>query len=361
MRLFIEPNDVWLFRDGRPFDVYAGHRARTIFPPFPTVVQGMIRSAHLAFCGVRLEDYLNGKAPKEIIDKIGPPSAPPPFTLRGPVVAKRESSGKLERYFPRPADSYWDGARYVALRPSSPPGIVSNLPEGLQLLYPRHESQPVKIDALQNWWRETDLQKYLAEQQVALAEPSHAIFAREHRIGIHLQSEIRRPRDGFIYEIEYARLAEGFGLEVEIEEWADDLWPAEGLVRFGGDSRAARFRQISAAPSSPQIAGSGGNTKLYLATPAYFKKGWEPDSWQEFLDGEAKPIAAALEKPLVLGSIDLAKAERRSHEMHKPARRYVPAGSVYFFQGEIKLKSDVHAVADDGQNLGFGQVIFGRW
>jgi CRISPR-associated protein Cmr3 len=363
MRLFIEPNDVWLFRDGRPFDVFAEHRARTIFPPFPTVVQGMIRSAHLAFCGVALEDYLNGKAPQNIVDAIGKPSAPASFTLRGPFVAKREADGKLEqyfRYFPRPADSYWDGKRYVALHPSSPAGIASNLPEGLQLLYPRQKNPPA--DALQNWWHEDDLKNYLAEKQVVLSNKFPAVFARESRVGIHLQSDIRRPRDGFIYEIEYARLTEGFGLVVKVEGLPEDQcdqWPPTGLVRFGGDGRAARFSKISAEISFPQMKGGANNTKLYFATPTYFKNGWEPESWQEFFEGDAKPMAAALEKPFVLGSIDLAKAEKGSHEMHRPSRRYVPAGSVYFFAGEIKLKKD--AVADDGANIGFGQIILGRW
>ena len=362
MRLFIEPNDVWLFRDGRPFDVYAGHRARTIFPPFPTVVQGMIRSAHLAFCGVSLDAYLNSKAPQAIIDAIGAPSAPPPFKLRGPFVAKREPDGTLQRYFPRPADSYWDGKEYVSLRPESQAGIASNLPEGLQLLCPRDKKPQAKIDTLQNWWSETDLQKYLTEKQVSMSDRSPAIFASESRIGIHLQSDIRRPRDGFIYEIEYARLTDGFGLIVEVEGLLEShQWPTEGMVRFGGDSRAARFSQVPAEFSFPTPVSDGGKTKLYFATPTYFKKGWKPESWQDFFDGNVEPVAAAMEKPFVLGGIDLAKAEKGNDDIHKPSRRYVPAGSVYFFEDEIKLKEGVHAVSDDGANLGFGQIIFGRW
>ena len=30
--LFIEPTDVWFFRDGRPFPTGGGHTARGIFP-----------------------------------------------------------------------------------------------------------------------------------------------------------------------------------------------------------------------------------------------------------------------------------------------------------------------------------------
>ena len=52
---------------------------------------------------------------------------------------------------------------------------------------------------------------------------------------------------------------------------------------------------------------------------------------------------------------------------HKPMRRAVPAGSVYFFRvvsGEINA-SDLHleSVCDDRQDIcdGFGMILTGRW
>ncbi|HXG18262.1 MAG TPA: type III-B CRISPR module-associated Cmr3 family protein, partial [Methylomirabilota bacterium] len=44
MYLFLEAIDVWLFRDGRPFDARSDHRAESLFPPYPSVMQGAIRS-----------------------------------------------------------------------------------------------------------------------------------------------------------------------------------------------------------------------------------------------------------------------------------------------------------------------------
>lgn len=104
-----------------------------------------------------------------------------------------------------------------------------------------------------------------------------------------------------------------------------------------------------------------GNAKIYFATPTFFKYGWLPNDWSKFFDGNFQLAAAAVDKPISVGGIDLAKSYRNSHNMHKPARRYVPAGSVYFFDGKLKLKSNLQAVTDDGENLGFGQIIIGRW
>ena len=381
MRLFIEPNDVWLFRDGRPFDVYAGHRAHTLFPPFPTVVQGMIRSAHLAFCNVRLDDYLRGDAPAEIINAIGAPSTAPPFQLRGPFVARLAANQQTQRFFPRPADAYLLDGSYVALQPQAPEtNTLSNIPDDLRLLYPPREPEEKsagKVSGLDDWWPQSVLLKYLGgqavpqnelrEQATGEAEKAASIFARENRFGVHLESGIRRPRDGFIYEIEYARLEDGFGLEIEVQGLPAENWPRTGMVRLGGDGRAARFTQLDGALTLPAVDGAGNNTKIYFATPAYFTGGWKPQSWTNFFADHPELVAAALDKPLALGGIDLAHAEKSPHsdkaatEMHKPSRRYVQAGSVYFFAGDLKLQKNVLGVTDDGQNLGFGQIIFGRW
>lgn len=385
MRLFIEPNDVWLFRDGRPFDVYAGHRAHTLFPPFPTVMQGMIRSAHLAFCNVRLDDYLHGNAPKEIIDAIGAPSTVPPFKLRGPFVAKRRSNQQIEKFFPRPADAYLIDGSYVALKPREPEiNTLSNIPDGLRLLYPAREPQEQssgKVSGLDNWWPETVLQNYLRDGEVTKVELRQAINGKkannldspisiwktEDRFGVHLQSDVRRPRDGFLYEIEYARLEDGFGLEIEVEGLPEEPWPQTGMVRLGGDGRAARFTKLAGSPALPPVGAVGDKTKIYFATPAYFTGGWKPKNWADFFAGEVELVAAALDKPLAVGGIDLASAEKSirsdqaATDMHKPARRYVQAGSVYFFADNLKLQENVLGVTDDGQNLGFGQIILGRW
>src|SRR5690606_5208459 len=82
MELFLEPVDVWLFRDGRPFDALSDHRAESIFPPYPTVMQGAIRSHHLVVKGVDLSDRAAIEA------AVGTATDFKGLRLRGPFIAK---------------------------------------------------------------------------------------------------------------------------------------------------------------------------------------------------------------------------------------------------------------------------------
>ncbi|MCS7011115.1 MAG: type III-B CRISPR module-associated protein Cmr3, partial [Anaerolineales bacterium] len=67
-------------------------------------------------------------------------------------------------------------------------------------------------------------------------------------------------------------------------------------------------------------------------------------------------VAAAVNRYECLGGYDWAK------DAHKPALRYVPAGSVYYFesQGTVFLTKQVletNAIADKGAQIGFGQIF----
>jgi CRISPR-associated protein Cmr3 len=362
MRVFLQPLDVWLFRDGRPFDALSDHRARSIFPPLPTVAQGVIRSAHLAFRGVPINDYIHRRAP-QIEKEIGPPGHDPPFTLRGPFLARwDEASGDTIRYFPRPADAYLSDGNWVALTPLADAPFMNNLPDGVRLLW--MGTKPDKGEDGGNWVPETALRTYLEKGRMSKSEVCQdaELFVRENRFGIGLDDSVRRPREGALYEVEFVRLRDSVGLEVEVEGLDMSCWPQSGLLRIGGEGRSAMFRKLQREASDepgqmPEPDDQGRvRFKLYFATPAYFDKGWRPSSWDRFFNGlTPQLVAAAVRRPLVLGGFDLARG------IHKPARRYVRAGSVYFFEsdGTTTLKSE--HITDFGARIGFGQVFIGRW
>ncbi|MCL6507484.1 MAG: hypothetical protein K6T59_10685, partial [Bryobacteraceae bacterium] len=113
-RLFVEPADVWLFRDGRPFAGGEDHRAISIFPPTPYTIQGAVRSAKLAHSGASFTDQSTWPA------EVGRPDDYGALTLRGPFLAKRDGTGKLVRYFPLPADVVKVGDNYHILSPLPP-------------------------------------------------------------------------------------------------------------------------------------------------------------------------------------------------------------------------------------------------
>jgi|DewCreStandDraft_2_1066082.scaffolds.fasta_scaffold00456_30 CRISPR-associated protein Cmr3 len=358
MELFLEAVDVWLFRDGRPFDAGADHRAISMFPPYPSVVQGAIRSYHLVVRGV------DWRSPQAIAEAVGTADNFGSLRMRGPFVARNEGD-TVGRYFPLPADAVPDGESklYRPLHPrplgETPRVRVSAPPDLAALLWP-----PTGVDSGRDqpdqWLHEDELLKYLRGEPAA-ATAGHTLFAREHRTGVSLDSATRTAGEGLLYHVEFIRPQPGVGLWVEVNGY--EGWPAEGLVSLGGEGRSARFRRLRTplgwpAPPDPLPQ----RFKVYFATPAYFGGGWRPrGSWASFFTGAGTVTlqAVALRGYETVGGFDLAG------NRPKPARRYVPAGSVYYFtvDGQMRLNPNLlnGAITELWPEVGFGQVIIGEW
>lgn len=356
MELFLEPVDVWLFRDSKPFDAGSDHRARSLFPPYPSVMQGVIRSHHLV---VKRIDLRNRQA---IAAEVGTAEEFKNLRLRGPFIG-REENGRLIRYFPVPADVIPDGKteRYRLLRPRSrqeTPYVLTNAPAGLpMLLWPPEDLKPTKKD-LGKWMVEGELLKCLRGEP-AVAFKSDELFKRENRFGIGCDDATGTTKEGALYEVEFIRPCPNVGLWVQVEGY--DGWPEAGTLRIGGEGRGAHFRQLKTAlgwpqPSDPLPA----RFKVYFASPAYFENGWQPkDRWACFFTGPVTLQAVALNRYENIGGFDWAM------DSQKPARRYVSAGSVYYFacDGQASLRADLvnQAITDYGAEIGFGQVIITEW
>ena len=114
--LFLSAVDVWLFRDGRPFNANGDHRAESLFPPHPSVIQGALRSYYLS-----LDKSLQYENADAVIKRVGTTQqVPNGFSLQGPYLAHRVN-GHLTRYFPQPADaSSVSGAEHT-IRPAAAP------------------------------------------------------------------------------------------------------------------------------------------------------------------------------------------------------------------------------------------------
>ena len=352
MKLFLTPVDVWLFRDGRPFDAGDDHYARSLFPPYPSVVQGAIRSHHLVVKGVDLQD-------KQAIAKaVGTADDFGALRMRGPFIARRQTAGQIERYFSLPADAVPIGGDRVQAALPQQAGqrrVSTSLDAHLPLLLFPRAAQPVKQPP-GTWLSEAQLMDYLSAKPVSPIRAGD-LFVMENRYGIGLDSAVRAAKEGLLYAAEFVRPAEGVGLYVEVSGF--DGWPAQGVMRIGGEGRAARFEQVAApdwpAPPDPLPL----CFKLYFASPAYFEDGWRPKDWSRFFDGQVSLKAVAISRYEVRGGFDWANG------VQKPARRYVPAGSVYYFecQGEARLRPDLvqNAITDYGAQIGFGQVIVTNW
>lgn len=359
MKLFIEPVDVWLFRDGRPFDRGSDHRARSVFPPLPTVMQGVIRTHHIERNG-GIPAYLNRQLP-EVEKVIGEPGSPPPntFRLRGPFVAQRittaESPYDVDFYFPLPADAYRDGDMYRALELLAPAAdVITDLEQDL-LLWRRPGKKPAKEVEVEGgmWLSLKALQEYLlkGELPAGCTKQGGDLFVRENRFGIGRDDRTRATIEGFLYEAQFIRPQQDVGLYVRVE--GIDGWPKQGVLGIGGEGRSGHYKLVRAPEIRHPVDPDAGRFKVVFLTPTFFKHGWQADDWEALLGPSVTFKGAAVNRPITLGGFNQATKRQ------KPTRRYVSAGSVYFFEGKPPLH--LGTITQDGARIGFGQFIIGGW
>src|SRR4051794_7918524 len=127
------PQDVFLFRDSRPFEAGSVGNARSVgvLPP-PETLYGALRTAILAFNAVPASEM---KTPPghPVLGWHGGYGTLAIQSCFLEQLARREST----LYLPRPADLFYDVGmrRYDYLTPAGSPAMA-NLPGGLRMLRP---------------------------------------------------------------------------------------------------------------------------------------------------------------------------------------------------------------------------------
>ncbi len=123
--VFIRPRDVWMFRDSKPFAAGQSFVARSMFPPTPQTMQGVLRTHYLEANAVDFHAYARRQVDQRILKAIGGPATDGvaadvgELKITGPFVAKR-ADGKVERWYPAPLDLLWNkrNETYALLRPA---------------------------------------------------------------------------------------------------------------------------------------------------------------------------------------------------------------------------------------------------
>lgn len=375
--LFIEPSDVWLFRDSRPFAAGEGHGAVTIYPPAPFTVQGALRSWLL---GQEIVDWRafreqSDKAAQTMAVRIGhPPRAGVAgslgaFSMRGPFRA-RLTGGRAEILYPTPLDIYHvEKGQWRALQPAKTTAVM-DWGAGLSPLLPDPADPNDKPDEEPGATLTHDsFLDYLDGRRFGLLTGSE--MTPESRLGIAMDYDAGRAADSMLYLAEFARLpsatgTERYGLLVEVDDAPG--WPEQGVISMGGEARASLVRKLAAieAPEPPAALASGESFKIVLLTPAWFDGGRQPQGgdWASFFGAPAaanlRCVAAAVGRPLYLGGWDAARGG------HKPLRGFVPPGSVFYFEAEQPVTPpEAFTQTPPGElgfpNQGLGAFVAGSW
>lgn len=369
MKIFIEPNDVLMFRDGRPFSGGDDHFARGVFPPPPSTFYGALRSKILSVKYPQYDSFALGDIPDTVAREIGTPSSKGSLAITNFLLGKRD--GRIRPIFPIPKDMVKikgsDDGKFFVLTPDErlKNVIRSNFPS--DILNPLWLKIDQPIEDVSGFLSLEQFEKYLSGDVPSEIINNKAIYEKEERTGIGKDRIRRATKIGALYNVEYFRLNENTGFIIEMA--GVEGFPKEGLLRLGGDHRSAFYHEAEfSMPDKEEIkkrVGDRKQFKIVLLTPAIFNNGWMPewinaDSYEGYINTlRVRLISAAIGRSISIGGFDIVK--KKPKEMKKA----VPAGSVYYFElkgGNIEnvfrtlwLKS----ISDEKKQEGFGTTIIG--
>lgn len=390
MRIFIEPTEPLLFRTGRPFDVGENNFAESIFPPTPETLQGAVRAMIATYWNT---DQTLDKVfqQPELVNLIGDRTRYGRFRITGISLGRRKkdasSSSSIERLFPMPSHLLReeDGEkRQTRLIPrEKQDDVFTNVPDNMQLLYPRISEPSSKLEPMPGWLTENGLRTALGTDNDIAEEDiisNNAIYVNEQRMGIGMNNATQTTREGQLYQVQKVRMNPlidhdytfGFVIDVRLaqreimdstipqsELLVDDdetrkmlRLPDSGWVTLGGERRAAHFSVI-ASQSQQNLFPEKQGTLLYLATPAQLDHGWRPQTWNSPL---VLPIAASITRYQPIGGWLLEPGTGGG--TNKTMYRCVPAGSVYFFDHSVTMPP---FLTNHGWQIGYGITYTGVW
>jgi CRISPR-associated protein Cmr3 len=318
MKLFIEPNDILMFRDGKPFSGGDDHFARGSFPPAPSTIYGALRSHILSIQSGEFDTFKKepNKIDKTITNEIGTPDGIGSLTITQFTLAKKNSTS-VEQYFPMPRDIAKDKGKekdrlYILMPIALQKTVMTDLPSGLINMWYSSEDA---MESVSGFLSLKEMEDYLLGEVHSTITTGKALFDIEERIGIRKSKTSRSVYEGGLYSVEYFKLNEGVGFAIEIEN--TKLLPKSGILRLGGDNRSANYTEmsydgISDTPIKAKIDKTK-RFKLVLTTPSIFKNGWIPEgidsnTMEGQINGiEVKLISACIGKPVSIGGYDFVK------------------------------------------------------
>lgn len=372
MKLFVEPNDVLMFRDGKPFSGGDDHFARGTCPPPPSTIYGAFRSHILSLMWPEFDSFSESdedKIPEHIKREIGTPLKQGALKL-GQFLLARQEGNLVEPIYPLPRGvSQIKGETpktVFVLKPKDlkDKNVKTDLPPGLRhMWYP----SPRALEQGSGYLSKPQMERYLSGGTPDTLVEQKDIFDFEDRTGIRKNRFSRSVETGGLYSVGYFRFRKDAGFALEID--GTNVLPEHGIVRLGGDHRSAFFSRVSWTDMEKEqikkLIAANGLFKIVFISPAIFTGGWLPGSIDiKTMEGQingidVRMIGACVGKPVGIGGFDIAKKNP------KIMKRAVPSGSVYLFElkgnnieelfNNIWLKS----LSDERINEGFGISLIG--
>lgn len=359
MRLFLKPNDLFFFRDGRPFTRGEQSEGYSIETPFPSTVMGALRTAYIAFCG-DMRQFVNDEMKSVIGTNQSLNGAS--IHIRGVFLARR---GGLS-YYPSPRDLVSEKkSQDLKLYPLSiePKNDAFSHSSQLPMLLTWSDSQ-MQVEHTEGHVSCDNLRKYLLGETGCLAAEKSDFIIDEPKVGITRDRKTMMAAEGMLYRINMKRFTDsalGFIADVD----GIDQLPEHGLIKLGGEGKGFAYSQISQKtdPFSDDNwtllqdrVKAAKKFKLYLATHAIFDEGCFPKG----LHPDIELIAAAIGNYVTVGGWDVALGHP------KDTYRAVPAGSVYYFKLTNSVDIDdilncLHYknISDQRAQEGFGLAYVG--
>ncbi len=346
---FLQPLDVLIFRGNKLFGE-AGSYGESLMPPWPSVAAGALRSRMLVDKKIDINRFASGALPPD--PALGTPQGPGPFSLSIFQLAWQKPDGELDALYPPPADLVFttpndptqSEVAIEHLTPVPPPaGLKTSYPlPYLPVLAQSERRKPVAG----RWLDSTAWKSYLAGD---LPSPDHCVavhklWSLDHRVGVGLNPKTGSVDEGRLFSLQAIALRPNVGFLTAAD--GAEL-PTEGVVRLGGDGRAAAIREVTLPLPKPDFASlvEAGRFRLILTTPGIFEHGWIPNGvhrvgaheWKlDLCSVTARLCSATTPRFDVVSGWDLA-----NNQQPKRALRAAPVGSVYWFD---HVKGDANAL-----------------
>lgn len=361
MSMLLEFNgfDSLFFRDAKSFSKGIDFRAKSIFPPLPSVVRGALRTKYFS---ENMQDF--SKAGIE-----GDPSE----AIKVNCVMLRYCS---DIYVPVPQnfEIVAEGdVRKVTLLDLKAAPEFSSYPLSHQLVIPDSckESELVQEE---DFICLKDLVEILqGKKRTATCICLTDIMFRDLKTGIAIDHRTRSNLKSMFYQSEMLYPFDEHDNPVSLVAMVDSVNEviSNGLLKLGGEGKAVHYHKIDTGILEELTYGIDLQKyfSVTLLSPAIFKNGWYPGWITKTENGQwigdyhgvkVRLVAAANSRPIPISGFDM------KHKRPKPMHYAVAAGSVYYFElleGSLKaVLSAFHMrnISELQQEEGLGFALVGQ-